>query len=178
MSWYHPSTLLDKIFEGGIIIKGVGGTLEFLAGLLLIFVSPTSLHDFIVVITGNELLEDPHSVVAHFLLGWTAHLTNGMQLFLVAYLWVHAATKLIAVIGILRNQLWAYPFSLATLGLMMVYQMYEVVVKASLFMTILTVFDIAMLWLIWREYGKAKKLLSTNELPEQRVLSDMLLSEE
>jgi uncharacterized membrane protein len=51
MSWYHPTTLLDKVFEGGIIIKGVSGALEFLGGLLLLFVSPTSIHSFLVLIT-------------------------------------------------------------------------------------------------------------------------------
>lgn len=164
MSWYHPSTLLDKLFEGGIIIKGVGGVLEFLGGLLLIFVSPTSLHNFIVFITGKELFEDPHDVVANSLLGWTAHLTDGAQIFLIVYLWVHAATKLVAVIGILRNQLWAYPFSLVTLGMMMVYQVYEILLHSSIPMLLLTIFDIGVLWLIWREYGKVKQIVT--DLPE------------
>ena len=166
MSWYHPSTLLDKIFEGGIILKGIGGTLEFLGGLLLVFVSPTSLHSFIVFITGNELVESPRDPMVHFLLGWTEHLTNDIQLFLIVYLWVHAAAKLVAVIGILRNQLWAYPFSLITLGLMMVYQAYDIAVKASVGMIALTIFDVGMLWLIWREYGKAKQVLR-EEAPEE-----------
>jgi uncharacterized membrane protein len=157
MSWYHPTSLLDKIFEGGIIIKGVTGLLEFIAGLLLIFVSPEQLHRFVALITQRELLEDPHDRVANLLLQATSHFSSGGTLFAIAYLWIHAAIKLVAVIGILRNQLWAYPFSLITLGLLMAYQVYSIVfVKPSVGMILLTTFDVFILWLIWREYAKVR----------------------
>jgi uncharacterized membrane protein len=157
MSWYHPTNLLDKIFEGGIIIKGTTGLLEFIGGLLLCFVSPAQIHHFIAFITQKELLEDPHDKVSNLLLHSTSHISSGGRAFAIAYLWIHATVKLIAVIGILKNQLWAYPFSLITLGLLMLYQAYTIFfVKASVGMILLTVFDVFILWLIWREYGKVR----------------------
>lgn len=159
MSWYHPSTILDKVFEGGIIIKGISGGLEFLGGLFLLFISPATIHNFLVFVTQREIVEDPHDKLANFLLHSTQHFNTGNKFFAVAYLWVHATVKLIAVIGILRNQLWAYPFSLITLGFLMLYQVYSITVKFSLGMLLLTIFDIFILALIWREYGKAKQLL-------------------
>jgi uncharacterized membrane protein len=165
MSWYHPSSLLDKIFEGGIIIKGVTGALEFLGGLLLFFVSPSTIHDFIASVTQRELIEDPHDLIANWLLGWTQHLGNGRMTFLIAYLWIHAAVKLIAVIGILRNQLWAYPFSLITLGLLMLYQLYTIVRQPSVGMILLTIFDVFIVWLIWREYSKVRLGLQEPSTP-------------
>jgi uncharacterized membrane protein len=157
MSWYHPTSLLDKVFEGSIIIKGVTGALEFVGGLLLLFVSPAQMHELIALVTQRELLEDPNDRVANLLVQATSHITAGGQVFAIVYLWIHATIKLIAVIGILRNQLWAYPFSLITLGLLMVYQVYSIVfVKLSVGMILLTAFDIFILWLIWREYGKVK----------------------
>lgn len=157
MSWYHPSSILDKVFEGGIILKGISGSLEFIGGALLFFVSPASIHDFIVFITQKELLNDPHDVIANILLTWTQHL-GGSQIFLIVYLWIHATIKLIAVIGILKNQLWAYPFSLITLGVLMFYQVYHIVfVSPSIGMILLTVFDIFILWLILREYKIVRK---------------------
>ncbi len=162
MSWYHPSSLLDKIFEGGIILKGLSGALEFIGGLLLLFISPASIHRFIVYLTQDQLLEDPHDKVAHFLLHSTQHIGNGSRTFIIVYLWIHAIIKLIAVIGILKNQLWAYPFSLISLGALMLYQLYSIFfVKVSLGMILLTVFDIFILALIWREYGKARTELHT-----------------
>ncbi len=159
MSWYHPSSLLDKIFEGGIIIKGATGVLEFLAGLLLVFVEPNTIHRFITFVTQKELLEDRSDVVANFLLNSTQHISSNGKMFAIVYLWIHAAIKLIAVIGILRNQLWAYPFSLIALGILMLYQMYSIVfVTVSVGMILLTIFDVFILWLIWREYGKVRAL--------------------
>lgn len=74
-----------------------------------------------------------------------------------AYLFIHAAVKLTAVIGILKNQLWAYPFSLIALGLMTLYQVWDIVfVQARLGMVVLTIFDCFILWLIWREYQRKK----------------------
>lgn len=156
MSWYHPSSLLDKVFEGGIIIKGIHGALEFLGGLILLLVSPAVMHKFAVFITREELLEDPHDKIANALLSLTHHLSASNRAFLIAYLWIHAVIKLIAVIGILRNKLWAYPFSLMGLGLFMLYQLYLIYLHISVGIILLTLFDIFILWLIWREYGKVR----------------------
>ena len=162
MSWYHPSTILDKVFEGGILIKGISGALEFLGGALLFFFSPAAIHNFIVFITHRELLTDPHDKIANLLLVLTQHIGDGGRTFLIVYLWIHATIKLIAVIGIMKNQLWAYPFSLITLGLLMLYQVYSIVfVSLSIGMILLTVFDVFILWLIMREYKIVRKNLST-----------------
>ena len=83
--------------------------------------------------------------------------------FAVIYLLVHAAIKLIAVIGILRKQLWAYPFSLITLGALVLYQIYSIIDKTSIGMILLTIFDVYILWMIWREYGMVKKSYSSEE---------------
>jgi uncharacterized membrane protein len=87
----------------------------------------------------------------------TQQFTASTRVFLIVYLWLHATLKLIAVIGILKNQLWAYPFSLITLGLLMLYQVYSIVfVRPSIGMILLTIFDVFILWLIWREYIKVR----------------------
>jgi uncharacterized membrane protein len=164
MSWYHPSTLLDKIFEGGIILKGISGILEFLGGLLLVFIDPATIHRFLTFVTQREIQEDPHDKFANALLHSAQHLNAGSKTFAIAYLWVHAAVKLIAVFGLLRNKLWAYPFALITLGLLMLYQVYSIIVQASIGMTLLTIFDVFILWLIWREYGKARLLLGSQPI--------------
>jgi uncharacterized membrane protein len=157
MSWYHPTSLLDKAFEGGVILKGIDGALELVAGLLMFFVSPQQLHSFVAAVTQRELLEDPHDRVANLLLQSTSHFSNGSKTFFIVYLWIHAIVKLVAVVGLLRNKMWAYPFSLITLGLLMLYQVYSIVfVKVSIGMVLLTIFDAIVLWLIWREYLKVR----------------------
>ncbi|WP_407345085.1 DUF2127 domain-containing protein [Pengzhenrongella phosphoraccumulans] len=154
--WFHPTSLLDRIFEGGIILKGMSGASEFVAGLLLLLASPAAINGFLAFITQREIAEDPHDKLASFILHSADHFNSGAKTYAVAYLWVHAAVKLIAVIGILRNQLWAYPFSLITLGLLMIFQIYSIAVKFSAGMLLLTVFDGLILGLIWREYSKVR----------------------
>jgi uncharacterized membrane protein len=160
MAWYRPSSLFDKVFEGGIILKGASGVLEFLAGLILVFMSPGAMRGFLAFLTQREIAEDPNDTIANFIVHSAEHFNSGNKTFAVVYLWLHAAIKLTAVVGILRNLLWAYPFSLISLGLLMLYQVYSMVVRFSVGMFLLTVFDVFILWLIWREYGKVKTALT------------------
>jgi uncharacterized membrane protein len=164
MSTFRPASLFDKVFEGGIILKGISGILEFLGGLLLFFISPERLHTFVSFVTQKELLEDPHDHIANLIVHTTQGFGNSSRTFGIVYLWIHAAIKLTAVIGILKNQLWAYPFSLISLGVLMVYQLYSIFfVQASAGMIILTIFDVFILGLIWREYGKVRLTLKNNK---------------
>src|SRR5262245_2638401 len=51
MAWFKPSGLLDRTFEISIMLKGLDGVLELVGGVLLLFVSPTSINQFIGRIT-------------------------------------------------------------------------------------------------------------------------------
>jgi uncharacterized membrane protein len=156
MSNFRLSKALDKVFTGGILLKGASGLFELISGFALFFVNPADIHRFISFLTNNELLEDPHDKLAQYLLHATQHINTGSKTFAIAYLWIHAGIKLIAVIGILKNWLWAYPFSLITLGLLMTYQVVSISIKPSIGMILLTIFDAFILFLIWREYRKIR----------------------
>lgn len=156
MSWYHPKTFIDKVFEAGLLIKGIDGAIEFLGGLLLVFVSPSSIHRFLAFITQQQLSQNPHDKFAQFILHSADSINTSNKGFVILFLWIHAGVKLISVIGILRNILWAYPFALITLGLLMLYQVYSIYLKASLGLILLTAFDIFVLIMIWQEYGRVK----------------------
>jgi uncharacterized membrane protein len=163
MSTFKATNTLDKVFEAGIVIKGLDGLVEFITGLVLLFISPTQMHSIIVFVTQGETAEDPKDKFVKLLFHSTQHYGAGSKTFIIAYLWIHAAIKLIAVIGILKNQIWAYPFSLIALGILMLYQVYTIIfVKVSVGMILLTVFDILILILIWREYGNVKTRLAEN----------------
>lgn len=156
--WYHPKSLLDKFFSIGILIKGFDGVVELIAAFVLVFLSPDRLRDLITYVTQGEISENPNNFIANLLIHQSVHFTNDTRLFLIIYLAIHAAVKLTAVIGILRNKLWAYPFSLITLGILTLYQIYDIIfVKVSIGMILLTFLDVIILWLIWREYAKIRR---------------------
>ncbi|MEY4311597.1 MAG: hypothetical protein RLZZ571_367 [Actinomycetota bacterium] len=157
MSWFKPTSLLDRLFETSLLLKGLSGLAELIAGFLLFGLEPKSVEKFISLVTQRELLQDPNDQVANWLSNFTEHLSQSSHVFLITYLWVHAAIKLTAVIGILRNQTWSYPFSLITLGALMIYQVYSILfVKASTGMILLTAFDLFVLWMIWQEFLKVR----------------------
>lgn len=157
MSDFKAKSTFDKVFEGGLLIKGLSGVFEFLGGLLFFIFSPDQIHRFAIFLTHWELFESPKSEISHLLINSTSNFTNSSRIFLIFYLWIHAVIKLIAVIGILKNQLWAYPFSLVTLSGLVVYQLYTIFFeKPSLGMIALTIFDIFIIWMINVEYKKFK----------------------
>jgi uncharacterized membrane protein len=157
VSWFKPTTLLDKIFEISILIKGVEGIFELIGGLGLLIGGSGIITWLTTALTQDELSEEPHDRLANYLLHTGQHLASGGTTYLVAYLLVHAAIKLVAVIALLQNKLWAYPFSLATLGVFMLYQIYQVTTSHSWIVAALTVYDVFLLWLIWREFQTQKR---------------------
>jgi uncharacterized membrane protein len=60
--------------------------------------------------------------------------------------------KFALVVALLKNQLWAYPSSLVVLGLFVVYQMYQIATAFSALLVFLTIFDLIVIWFIWKEY--------------------------
>ena len=56
------------------------------------------------------------------------------------------------MIGLLRNKLWAYPVSLAVLGLFIIYQLYRFSYSHGVGLLVLTGFDGVVMGLVWHEY--------------------------
>ena len=159
MAWFHPKSLLDKTYEIGIVIKGIDGLTEFAGGLLLWLVPGSTILHFVTWLTRSELREDPHDFLATHLLHYGQTLAGGHHLFAILFLLTHGLIKLVLVVALLRNLAWSYPFALATLGIFIVYQLYELAVKPTFGMAILTVFDVLIVWLVWREWQIRKKTL-------------------
>ncbi|MDB5162319.1 MAG: hypothetical protein JWM52_827 [Candidatus Saccharibacteria bacterium] len=157
-TWYRPKNLFDKVFSAGILLKGIDGLIELIAAIALLFLTPVKIQSLVDFATHGELIEDPHDFIANLLLKSSQNLTNDARYFLIIYLLIHAIIKLVAVIGILRNKLWAYPFSLITLSLLAIYQIYDLIfVKPSILIVLLTILDLIILWLIWREYSTIRR---------------------
>jgi uncharacterized membrane protein len=150
MAWFKPHSLLDTVFEGGLIIKGLTGIAEFISAIVLIAV-PES---FANSVTTGIVSVLPKGFITNMILDSEHSLWTGQHTFAIAFLLVHAGVKFVIVIGLLRNQRWAYPFSLVALAVMIAYQSYDIAHKFSALMFIITVFDIFIIWLVYREYKK------------------------
>ncbi|NMM24347.1 MAG: DUF2127 domain-containing protein [Phycicoccus sp.] len=94
MSRFKPRDTLDRVFEIGIILKGLDGVLETVGGLLLLALTPATINNVLSGLTQNELFEDPHDFIASHLLGYAHGLTGTAVTFAAVYLLVHGITKI------------------------------------------------------------------------------------
>ena len=147
----------DKLFAIGILIKGLDGVLELAAGGLLLFVPPEKIQAFAVLLTQPELTEDPNSWVANHILTSAAALSHGVVLFAAVYLLLHGVVKVVLVVALLMNKLWAYPWMIGVLLLFIGYQIFQMVRSPSIGLLILTVLDVVVVVLTWHEYGRQRK---------------------
>src|SRR5258706_7737611 len=138
MTWFKPRDLLDRTFEISIIAKGLDGLLELVGGVLLLAVGPTTINHIIVGITQHELSEDPHDLIATRLLHFGAGLTGSAVTFAAAYLLVHGIVKVVLVVALLRNKLWAYPWLIVTLVIFIGYQLYRIALTPTAWLILLT----------------------------------------
>lgn len=154
MSRFRARDPLDRIFEIGIILKGLDGVLEIIGGLLLLAVTPATIDRMVVRLTQHELSEDPHDFIARHLLGYTHGLTGSAVTFAAVYLLAHGIVKIVLVAALLRNQAWAYPWMIGFLLLFIGYQLYRLALSPTFWLTALTVFDALIAWLTWREWHR------------------------
>jgi uncharacterized membrane protein len=158
MAWFRSKDLLDRTFEVGIILKGLDGLLEVVGGALLLFVTPEAINRIVGTLTQHELSEDPQDFVATHLLRVSHGLTGAAVGFAAAYLLLHGIVKVVLVLALLRNKMWAYPWLIGFLIAFIAYQLYRILLDPTFGLSALTIFDAIIVWLTWREYQKQRRL--------------------
>ncbi|HVT53574.1 MAG TPA: DUF2127 domain-containing protein [Dongiaceae bacterium] len=148
---------IHQVFEFGVLLKGVHALIECVGGLALVLMPPGSIAAMVNAWTQDELVEDPRDLVAAHLLAWAQDLSLATQHFYAFYLLSHGVVKLLLVVGLLRGKLWSYPASLVAMALFIAYQLYRFSITHGLGLIALTVFDIAMIWLIWHEWRVVRR---------------------
>jgi uncharacterized membrane protein len=146
------SRRLDNTFKVSIILKGVDGLLEIVGGIVLLFVTPATIDHLVRALTQHELTQDPHDFIALHLLHSAGSLTHRTTIFASIYLLSHGLAKVVLVVALLRDRLWAYPATIVLLSVFIVYQLYRLSLRFSVGLTLLTMFDAFIVWLTWREY--------------------------
>jgi len=118
-------------FEIGVILKGLNGFVELVSGtLLLIFPS-------------NPLV--------------ARHLSSHDERFAAIYLLSHGIIKGVLVYGLLKEQLWAFPWAMAVFTAFGVYQIVHYIKQPSIWMIVLTVLDVFVILLTWFEWQRVKR---------------------
>jgi uncharacterized membrane protein len=147
-----PSRRLDRAFRTVVALKGLDGVLEVIGGIVLLFISPASINHLVRWATAHELAQDPHDAIARHLLHSASMLSPRSTLYGAIYLLVHGGSKVVLVVAVLRRKLWAYPWIIALLVIFIVYQSYQLSRRFGIGLLLLTLFDVAVTILTWREY--------------------------
>jgi uncharacterized membrane protein len=147
-----PEKDIHQLFEISVFLKGIHAIIEIIGGLALYFVSTDVISSALEWVAESDYLDDPHDIISNFLMHQSSSLSVHSKTFAAFYLFSHGIIKIFLVVGLLRNKVWAYPTSLVVLGLFIVYQVYRYNITHSVWLIVLTVFDILVMWLIWHEY--------------------------
>jgi uncharacterized membrane protein len=139
-------------FRVGLYIKGFDGLLQTAGGIFLLFVAPTTLSRWLILLTQQELFDDPQDFIALHLHQLAIHLSLGGTLFAAFYLIAHGAVKIFIAVEVLRDRHWAYKPSFIALCVLIAYQVYRIGHTHSLLLLAFTAFDVFIAALIWHEY--------------------------
>lgn len=149
--------LLDRFYRIGVVLKGLDGLAEFVAGLLL-WLTPDLLEKVLRPLTGTVDGDHPvRNLIAHWAGKLDHDLSNGPHTFIVLFLLTHGIIKLVLVYCLLREYVRVYPYAISVLVLFAVYQVYVLITGPSVGMALLTLLDIAIIWLVWREWRQLKR---------------------
>jgi uncharacterized membrane protein len=148
---------LQNTFRAGITLKGIDGVLETLGGVLLWFIRPAAMNEMIRVLSQHDLSRDPRDAIMFYLRRATETLLHSNREFASMYLLSHGLSKVVLVVALWMNAKWAYPATIWFFALFGAYQMYRYSYTHSISMLVLTIFDVALIYLTWLEWREQKK---------------------
>jgi uncharacterized membrane protein len=106
---------LHRVFEIGLVLKGIFALLEILAGIAAYFISQNFLLNLVRMVFHEELDGDPHDFIANFLIQSAQNFSVSTQLFTSFYLLAHGVIKAVLIAGLLRGKLGYYPAAIIVL---------------------------------------------------------------
>jgi uncharacterized membrane protein len=150
---------IHQLFKISVLLKGAHALIECIGGIALALISTDTIVHLVNLLTQDELVENPNDFIATHLLAWAQNFSLASKHFYAFYLLTHGLVKVLLVIGLLKGKLWAYPASLAALGLFIAYQIYRFTDTHGIGLLILTAFDLLIMILIWHEYRLVRQHL-------------------
>ncbi len=142
----------ENLFRLAVWLKGLDGLGELLAGLGLLFIGPAMLRGWVHALTLGEISEDPHDFVATHLRQAAEALSANGEMFIAVYLLIHGLIKIGLVAALLRHRISAYPVAIVLLSAFLAFQLWRYLAGGSVLLLALSLFDILVIALIWREW--------------------------
>ena len=167
MDQRRAPTTLDRVFAVGVVVKGIDGAIELIAGVLL-WLAPGLIDTVLRAVLGEATQSD--GAIAGFIATGVAHadatvLTGGTG-FLILFLIAHGVIKLVLVYCLLRRIVRAYPWALLVLLVFLGYQVWALVAGPSIPLALFVVLDVVIIVLVWREYRELRRQPDPSTRPD------------
>ncbi len=171
MALFKATNNLDRAFEIGLLFKAIDGLIETISGIIFLFIKPHQVTTIVQSLTAHSLGENPHAFIATHIVHYASTFTKGAAVFAGLYLLAHGVVKLVLVVEILREHLWAYIGLIVVTSGFIVYQIVEIIIKPRFSFIALTIFDIVIVWLTVIEYGRQREHFA-NKHKKAETVSD------
>jgi uncharacterized membrane protein len=157
------TTVVDRLYFVGVVIKGIDGLLELLVGVVLVF-APSLPHTVLEKVAGKVVhhFDSVGPFVSGYLENLDADLAQSGSWFLIAYLTAHGAIKVGLVYCLLRRLHHIYPVALAVLLVFLGYQIFLLAVNPTVGLALISLLDAAIIYLVYREYRELKTQANTS----------------
>ena len=153
---------IHRIFDISVALKGAHALLEIIGGGSLYLISTDRIVGWINEFSQDQLVENPHDVIATHLLKFAEGFSVEKHDFYAFYLLSHGLVKLVVVAGLLKEKLWAYPASFVVFGGFIAYQLYRYTYTHDVSLILLSIFDLFVIALAVHEYRLVKRHLPTH----------------
>jgi uncharacterized membrane protein len=157
MPFWKNEKYIHRIFDISLVFKGIHSIIEIVGGFIVLFISQQFVINLVLSITREEISEDPKDLFSNYLITSAQNLSVNSQHFIAFYLLSHGLIKGFLVLNLFKEKLWAYPLAMISFSLFGIYQIFEFIHTGSLWLLVLTVFDISIIFLTWHEYKYMKK---------------------
>ncbi len=145
---------LRWLFDLGLIMKAIDGTLEMAGALLVLFVSKAFVVRVAEFVTGGELAADPDDFIAITIRSLAHSFAIHPHYFIAFYLAVHGFVKVALVAGIFAKKKIAYPLFMLSLVVFGAYETYRGFARGENLLFALAVLDFLLLALAAYEYRR------------------------
>lgn len=151
--------ILHDSFEISLTLKAILAVLETIAGLILLVLGPDKITDFLAALSQGKMVPG-HDLIIRYFLSWASQYSISTHFFIAFYLISHGVIKLLVIGSLWKEKIWAFPLGITLFFLFIIYQIYRYTFTHSLWLIIISFFDIIVIYLTWKEYQRIKTKLT------------------
>lgn len=150
--------LVHILFTLSLVLKAIDGFIEFAGGLVFVFLKNADIIDLISKFLHYNLFKISNEKILDWVTYLSREFTTSIHIFISVILICSGFTKLVLALTLLMRKLFAFPFTLIFLCLLLIYQIVQTFYTPSLILYAFNIIDFIVILVIWREYIHLKKV--------------------